>query len=796
MVDFEKLGVFYLGKEYDLAQNKALDELLLYDSKDLTTHALIIGMTGSGKTGLGIGLIEEAAIDGIPVIAVDPKGDLGNLLLTFPNLAPADFQPWVNAQEAASKGVSVEAYAQTQAESWNKGLADSGQSGERIRKLRETVDMAIYTPGSSAGIPISVLRSFDAPPPQVKDDADLYRERIQATATSVLTLLGIDADPITSREHVLVSSILSSAWDAGQNLDMAGLIRAILKPPFTTIGVFDIESFYPEKERSALAMQLNNLLAAPGFAAWMTGEPLDAGRLLFSETGKPKVSVISINHLSDQERMFFVSMLLNAITGWMRSQPGTPSLRALLYMDEIFGYVPPTANPPTKTLILTLLKQARAFGLGVVLSTQNPVDLDYKGLSNIGTWFIGRLQTERDKARVMEGLEGAASGGEFDRQATEQTLASLGKRVFYLHSVHDNEPQIFTTRWAMSYLAGPLTRDQIRALSAKDPAVGSTHSAAHAPAAVAVTPVAPPAPSAPANTQPMLPQEIKQFFLPVKQALAGDDSVEYQPVLLGAADIIYSNSRFDVQTQKRGVWSCAFVSGTIPVDWSRGQMLELGPDELDSNGISGATYASLPVDASNAKRYGDWNKQFARWLQTSQALTLYRSPSTKLVSQVDESERDFRIRLQQALREERDAKVEALRKRYAPKIAAMEEKLRKAEQKLQREQAEVGKRRMDAALSLGGGLLGAFLGGRRSGTRTAMRDIGRLAGGGDVADVQEDINALAQQRADLEAELQQEIAALESGVDGQSEQLETVSVAPKSTDVHVHFVGLGWEPQA
>ncbi|MEM8547906.1 MAG: DUF87 domain-containing protein, partial [Pseudomonadota bacterium] len=396
MSGFEKLGAFYLGKRIDETSGEMSDELVLYDSKDLNTHAVIIGMTGSGKTGLGIGMIEEAAMDNIPVIAIDPKGDMGNLLLTFPNFRTEDFVPWVNAQAAATQGETVEQFAASQAKLWKDGIASWGQDGKRVRALRDKVDMALYTPGSTAGIPLSVLERFTAPPAALQDDQDLYRERIQATATSILALLGINADPVTSREHILIANLLDHEWQAGRDVDLAHLIGLIQRPPMTQIGVMAVDTFYPDKDRLALAMQLNNLLAAPGFEAWMQGDALDAGRLFYTPEGKPRVSVVSIAHLSDDERMFFVCMLLNELIAWMRAQPGTSTLRAVLYMDEIFGYMPPVANPPSKHLLLTLLKQARAYGLGLVLSTQNPVDLDYKGLSNTGTWMIGRLQTERD----------------------------------------------------------------------------------------------------------------------------------------------------------------------------------------------------------------------------------------------------------------------------------------------------------------------------------------------------------------------------------------------------------------
>ena len=469
MEDYEKLGSFYLGKKHDLALGKTEDALTLYDSKDLTTHAVCVGMTGSGKTGLCLSLIEEAGIDGVPVIAIDPKGDLGNLLLTFPDLKPEDFRPWVDPSVATRKGITPDELAEQTADLWRKGLGDWGQDGERIRRYNEKVDKAIYTPGSSAGIPLTVLKSFNAPSQAVIDDSDAFRDRVQSTTSGVLALLGIDADPVRSREHIFLSNVLDRAWREGRNLDLAGLIQEIQNPPFTKVGVVDLETFYSAKDRLELGMQLNNLLASPSFASWLEGEPLDIKKLLYTEEGRPRLSILSIAHLSETERMFFVTILLNEILSWMRSQPGTGSLRALLYMDEIYGYFPPTANPPSKKPMLTLLKQARAYGLGVVLATQNPVDLDYKGLSNTGTWFLGRLQTERDKARVLEGLEGASAqaGSSFNKAEMEVTLAGLGSRVFLMNNVHDNQPQVFHTRWAMSYLRGPLTRDQIRTLMAE-----------------------------------------------------------------------------------------------------------------------------------------------------------------------------------------------------------------------------------------------------------------------------------------------------------------------------------------
>ncbi len=469
MKDFEKLGLFYLGRELDPETKARRDVPVLYDASDLVTHAVIVGMTGSGKTGLGIGMIEEAAIDGVPVIAIDPKGDLGNLLLTFPKLTGAEFAPWVNPDEARRAGQSPEAFGEAEAKRWAAGLAEWGQDGARIERLRDAAEFALYTPGSSSGRPLSIVKSFAAPDPEVANDEELLSDRVSTAATSVLALAGVTAEPLESREHILLSTLFTDAWRKGLDLDLEGLIAQVQKPPVTKVGVLDLESFYPAKDRFALAMQLNRLLAAPGFAAWLQGEPLDIDKLLYGVNGRPRVSVISLAHLDDHERMFFVSLLLNEIVSWMRAQRGTSSLRALVYFDEIFGFLPPVANPPSKAPLLRLLKQARAFGLGLTVATQNPVDLDYKALANAGTWMLGRLQTERDKARVLDGLEGVSSGSgaTFDRAEIDRLLSGLEKRVFLLHNVHDKEPTLFETRWTLSYLRGPLGREEIKRLTGR-----------------------------------------------------------------------------------------------------------------------------------------------------------------------------------------------------------------------------------------------------------------------------------------------------------------------------------------
>lgn len=785
MIDFEKLGAFYLGKKHDTDKDEATEDLVLYDAKDLTTHAVIIGMTGSGKTGLGVGILEEAAMDNIPVIAIDPKGDLGNLMLTFPDFAPSDFRPWINTRAASDKGQTPDEYAKGQAKLWKNGLAGWGQDGSRIAKFREKTDISIYTPGSNAGQPVSVLQSFSAPNVTLLEDGDLYRERVQATATGILSLLGVDADPITSREHILISQILDHAWRDGRDLDIASLIAAIQTPPIQKIGVMDIESFYPSKDRFGLAMRLNNLLAAPGFSVWMEGEALDTGKLLYTESGKPRISVMSIAHLDDNERMFFVAMLLNDLIAWMRSQQGTSSLRAILYMDEIFGYMPPVANPPTKRLLLTLLKQARAYGLGLVLATQNPVDLDYKGLSNTGTWFIGRLQTERDKARVMEGLEGASEGGKFDRQKMERTLAGLGKRRFLLHNVHEDEAVVFNTRWVMSYLAGPLTRDQIKMLMSDRKA-----------AAAAETPTTVSKPAERGGDAPVLAPGIKQSYV-----YASGDGLQYYPRLVAAAELTFSNARYDVEDRREKIFTIEFEDGPVAIDWDNAESLNTTIDDLVDHGEAGASYADCPTAAANAKNYKSWNGEFKRWIRQNEIITLYRSKKYRLTSDAGETEGEFRIRLQQLANEKRDQAVGKLRKRYATKATTLENRLLRAQQAIEREQQQSSKKKIDTAISFGTAILGAVLGRKRltSGTASKMGTAIRSATGArkeaaDVARAKETAKKVTADLEKLNVELQKEIDTLDDAFDAQAEELTEVQVKAKTTDIHVPLVGLVWMP--
>ena len=787
MQDFEKMGAFYLGKTFDTNAGKLNDELLMYDSQDLTTHAVIIGMTGSGKTGLGIGLLEEALVDNIPVIAIDPKGDLCNLLLSFPDLSPAEFKPWVNLEEAKRQGLDADAFAAQQAEMWKKGINDWGQDGERIRRMRSSVTMAIYTPGASHGLQVSVLKSFDVPPAAVMEDSDALRERIQTSASGLLGLLGIDADPIRSREHILLSNIFSSAWSVGTNLDLGALIQAIQTPSFDKIGVMNLESFYPGKERFELAMQLNNLLASPGFSSWMEGEPLEIKNMLFTSDGKPRLTVFSIAHLGDAERMFFVSMLMNNMLGWMRSQSGTSSLRAVLYMDEIFGYFPPNGNPPSKTPMLTLLKQARAFGLGLVLATQNPVDLDYKGLANTGTWFIGRLQTENDKARVLEALSGAMTGSTpMSQSDLDKMLSSLGKRVFLMHNVHESHPVTFQTRWTMSYLAGPMTSPQIKILMAnkKSQVVSSATPALKPPSSGDA--------ASSGSGRPLLPPNVKQYFVPSKL-----EGATYYPFVLGAAQARFSSPKYKIDTARTMRLIAEIGDGPIPISWDEAQLIELELDALESEPVTPSDFADLPSPGSDAKNYAKWEKDFGKWVSQTQALVLYESKAHKAISEPDESEGDFRARLAHSAREGRDDLKSKLREKYASKLSGLQEKLARAMQKREQEAAQANQKKLEAVVNVGMGVLGAlFGGGRRTTVSAASRAVKSASQAfgqqGDVGRADETVEAIQTQLNELNAQLEAELNALEAG--NPDEALEEIRLKPKSTDINLELLVLAWVP--
>jgi hypothetical protein len=792
MEDFEKLGQFYLGRKHNPSTGRLEEALVMYDSKDLVTHGVCVGMTGSGKTGLCIALLEEAAIDSIPAIVIDPKGDMANLLLTFPNLSADEFLPWINADDAARANQSAEQFAAGQSEIWKNGLEQWRQDARRIRKLRESADFSIYTPGSASGTPVSVLNSFACPAASVLEDREAIAELITSTTTGLLGLIGVDGDPIGSREHILISNIIQHNWTRGQDVDIASLIRSIQTPPFNRVGAFDVDSFFSARERLELALKLNNLLAAPGFGAWLEGEPLDVGRFLHTTEGRPRVSIFSLAHLTDAERMFFVTLLLNQVVAWMRTQPGTTSLRALVYMDEVAGYLPPVADPPSKRPLMLLLKQARAFGVGVLLATQNPVDLDYKALSNAGTWFIGRLQTPQDIDRLVKGLGSGATESEED---LSRSISSLGKRVFLMKNIHENAPEVFQTRWCLSYLRGPLTLAQIKLLSAakKTAAAGAAESTTQllkkAPLAAA------PGDALPAD-RPSLPPQIPEYFLPLRGTRSTGALPLYKPAICAFGDVHYGG----VQSQHK-IFISDIGDDVISLSWDESLPGDFDELQIEKTPVGEAEFAPLPSLACKPENYKAWSRDFADFLYRTARIDIFRSSEFKLTSNPGETESNFRVRLSQLAREKRDRAVDALRNKYGSRIAALEDRIRRAEQKIQKEKADVKQAGFQTAVSLGATLLGAFMGRKTFSTGTIGRASTTMRSGmrtakeqSDIAVASENLDVLQQQKTDLESELRAEMQALEGSADPLKQVIETTAQRPKKSDIVVRLVALVWLP--
>jgi hypothetical protein len=807
MAEIDKPGTFFLGRPHDLSKNKTAGEPLLYDSKDLTTHAVCVGMTGSGKTGLCLALLEEAALNGIPAIAIDPKGDLANLLLAFPMLEPADFRPWIDENEAARKQMSPDEFAASQAELWKKGLAGWGEGPERIRRYCEAVDRVIYTPGSSAGIPITVLKSFAAPPPELIADADAFNDRVASATSGLLALMGIDADPVRSREQIFISTLLDTSWRAGRDVDLRDLIQQINRPSISQIGVVDVDSFYPPKERTKLATTLNNLLASPSFAAWMEGEPLDIERILYTPDKKPRHAIMSIAHLDDAERMFFVTILLNEILAWIRTQPGTSSLRALLYMDEVFGYFPPNGSPPAKRPMLTLLKQARAFGLGCMLATQNPVDLDYKGLSNAGTWFLGRLQTARDKSRVIEGLEGASAqaGAKFDKQKMEATLAALGNRVFLMNNVHEDEPVVFESRWAMSYLCGPLTKNQIKTLMdpvrEKHPHAGraASKAPAEAPRANTASSAAPesapkPAAAPASGNRPIVPAGIKEKFLATTERVPHGYQLEYRPGLMARGKVHFVN-KADGVDQWQDCYVLQPIQSTPPDDIWDGSTIATTAPATDDKPDSSAQYANLPGELAHEKSYTVFARQLKDHLYREAALNLWKCERLDEISKPNESEADFRNRL-----------LPQLSQRFAVEKGKLEDAnrrdLERAEKTVRGYEAKASAQRMKFWTRLGTALwvifdnvmsmMGKNLPGRRRSLDAALRTSATEMGTQGNAKLE--LEAAQKELSRVQQKLNDEIKQLETDLSPAGLKLVPAKLSPQKGDIDADDVSLVWLP--
>lgn len=831
MQPYEKMGQFYLGKVYDPTSGSRIDQDYLYPSADLTTHALCVGMTGSGKTGLCIDLLEEAAVDGIPAIIIDPKGDMSNLKLLFPEFRGADFEPWVQPEEAQKKGMSVPEFAEATAQKWRAGLADWAIDPERVAKLKANTPVTIYTPGSNAGRQLALIRSIAQPSEGVMSDRDLFDDYVDATATNLLNLIGVNPDPMASPAYSLISNILMNAWGNGETCDLATLITHIQNPPFDKIGVMPLESFYPKDDRFKLSMQFNNLIASPRFASWSEGEPVDIDNLLYTPEGKAKLSILSLNHLGDQERMFFVAGFLNRMISWMRAQSGTSALRAILYMDEIFGYFPPSANPPSKKPLLTLLKQARAFGLGVMLTTQNPVDLDYKGLSNIGTWFIGRLQTERDRARLLDGLERAMSDQAIalDRAQIAEILSNLPKRTFFVNNVHDDGPELFETRWAMSYLAGPMTKKQLRQLQPQPDAApesqaqrvesgftpaqmpGGADSNGQAVAAAGIGMAAvqsavggggeAPSASEPSFVEgvlpaaPSIPEEIPQIFMPANRSVA---QVVYRPSLYAIADVMYDDKVIGTPQSDRKAYNTCVEDAVMPVDWAEETGAVIDEAQLERRPKSGAGYLKSTAALTKKSAYTEWSRALKDHIYNTAALESYRHPGSKTYAAPGETLQAFSVRMQLTEREMRDQAIANIRAKYEKKIAALAEKVRKAELAVDRERSQAEAAKMNTFINIGSTILDSFLGKKRLGKSTMSKAASTARSVGRSRQQMSDIDRAEASLKTYQSDLEAMEAQLQAELDALSEQteanVETVAIKPKKTGISVRSMAVLWLP--
>lgn len=768
---YEKIGLFYLGK------NANDDSLTLYKSKHLTTHAVIIGMTGSGKTGLGIELIEEAAIDNIPSIVIDPKGDMGNLCLAFSQMKPEDYIPWIDENEAGAKGKSVQEAAEELASSNRAGIESFGQDLERVKRFAD-VPKTIYTPGSSAGVGVNILGSFTAPPQSVLEDEDTLASLINTTALSLLSLVGISSDSVGSKEHLLLSSIFSNYYTQGVSLTMQMVIESIITPPFEKIGMLSIDTFYPQNERMKLATLFNSVISSVTFLAWLKGEPLDIQNMLYDENGKAKIAIFSLSHLSDDERMFFVSLLLNTYISWMRSQRGSSVLKSILYMDEIFGFFPPSKNPPSKEPMLLLLKQARAFGCGIVLSTQNPVDIDYKGIANIGTWFVGKLQTKQDIEKVVDGI---AAHSQLSKEELSQKIATLKGRHFLLKNVHEAEADEFYTRWVLSYLKGPMTKDDIKKVMQDKKDVMLKAEPKDKEVFVQT-----------GGTKPIVHENIKEYFIDIKQ-----ESMLY-PYLYVELKLGFFNQKKRIDTQEKLSYKLPLDTKTFTLEWQNAYEETVAQKSIKAP--TNALYAELPELVLREKSLKSFESTVNDFIYETKKLELFICKDLDLESKFDENKRDFLVRVEERLKEMREERIEKLQEKFQSDYEKLQDKIQKLDIKLKKEEAEANSKMADTLISVGMTLVSAFFGKKALSASTISKGASALSKGKnvlkertDVANTEMLVDDAQEEIQMLEQHLKEEIEKITKELDTTNYPLETLVIKPKRGDIVITDFALLWE---
>lgn len=817
-----KDSFFYLGKEFSLENDKLLEQRYLYETSDLTTHAVVFGMTGSGKTGLCLDMLEEAINEDIPLIIVDPKGDVADLALVFPDQAPEDFRQWVSPTQAQKEGKNLDDYAREVAEKWKNGLASWGINREDIQPLQQKMDLRLFTPGSSAGLPVSIIHGFKAPSGTFAQDEEGMLEKIRSTVSALLSLLGIDDDPLNSQPHILISRIIEHYWRLGRDLSMEELILNIQKPPFKKMGVFDVNRLIDEKERVEIAFKINNIIAAPSFRFWKSGMPLAADRLFEKKEGKVPINIFYIAHLTENERMFFVSLLLNEIVGWIRKQKGATDLKYLFYMDEIYGYLPPyPQNPPSKNPLMILMKQARAFGLGVVLVTQNPKDIDYKALTNTGTWFVGKLQADPDRERVMEGLRGVsdASGESLEPQEINTLLSSLKKRVFLVKNVHETGVKIFQTRWAISYLAGPLTREQIKGLTKKSifPQVpmeqrGDSPPLLPSPGVVAPPvspPVPPPVPSAAPPPIPTMGPSPVPHSMPTRPDLLpfpphAETPLEYlyesstdsrgkfySPYLSLQAEVIFDENQLGIYVRKK-----YYVTVHLEpyLKWQDSELTE-NPVEYSSSPDPGALGYEILNTKLNFSTLRNMQSSFKTYLFSQQALRLLINRKLKLVSEMDESEESFRTRCRDVVDKMIDKEIEKMKSQYDRKIDRLEDRIEREKIKVRRLEKEHKSKKTEEFLSIGETVLGVLLGSKstRGFSAAARRRRSTSSSSHRVKLGKTKLSQLEEDILELQEELEDKIASIEDKYYEKADQVEEFAVRLEKDDIIISRQSILWK---
>jgi len=799
------MAELFLGGTIDPASHDRTGDDVRIDTSTFTTHGVIVGMTGSGKTGLGVVLIEEVLGAGLPALLIDPKGDLTNLCLSFPNLSPAEFRPWIDEAQAAADGITPDEFATQQAELWAKGLLGWGRTAHDIAQLRANTDFTIYTPGSQSGVPLNIVGSLQVP--EETGDAEIVGDEIEGYVSGLLGLVGVAADPLSSREHILLSNLINHSWSEGRPLDLPTLVGLVGNPPIRKLGVFELDQFFPPDDRMALAMKLNGLLASPAFAAWANGPALDIQSMLYGSDGAPRCAIVTTSHLSDDERQFATSLVLSKLVTWMRRQSGTSDLRALVYIDEVAGYLPPTANPPTKKPIMTLMKQARAFGVGTILSTQNPVDIDYKALSNAGTWMIGRLQTDRDKQRLLDGLS-TASGG-VDIAETDDTISGLGKREFVLRRAGKDTTEVFTTRFAMSYLRGPMTRNQISELMAgrhtNEVSVPSTTGAHRAPEAV-TTRAAVPGPE-PADDESTVMPDVADGtpvrWVDVAAPWLADVGGDSRGTRLGAAIAARVHLRYD--EARAGVdhdeeYECVLFPLSETTEASRAIAVDHDERDLRTGGPDHAIYQLSPAKITNKTFFSGVERALRDHVTRNMSIEIPVNKVLKLYGRPGETGDAFKARCRQAADDLADAEIVKLRDKYAARVDRLRDRIAAAEDRVDVLQEQQSGQRNQELLSAAGSILGGIFGGKSRGSvlgklGTAAGRRGRTSTTGSRIDAAENkVSRLEDDVEELDADLGDDVEEIDAKWMAAAGEIEPMEIGLERSDVQVTHLTLAWLP--